>query len=162
MGQKAIVAKQAKIQSVVTDLKNSKSFIIFEYHGLTAKNITALRSELHEAGSKLYVLKNNILRRSLSEAGLGEIESQIKGPNAIAIGFEDEIIPIKAVHKVATDYEVVKLKSAYIENKFVDEMMVQQIAQIPGRDGLYSMFLSCLTSPIRSFLYALKAVSEKK
>lgn len=162
MSEKAIALKEAKIQSVVKDLKDAKSFIIFEYHGLTAKNITALRKELHDAGSKLYVLKNNILRRSLKEAGLGEIENEIVGPNAIAIGFEDEIAPIKSVHKIAGEFDFVHLKNAYLENKFVDKAMINQIAAIPGRDGLYSMFLSCLTSPIRSFMYALKAVSEKK
>ena len=36
------------------------------------------------------------------------------------------------------------------------------IANVPSRNGLYSMLLSCLQGPIRNFLYGLKSVGEKK
>lgn len=162
MSKKAIIAKEAKVNEVVTDLQKAKSFIVFEYHGLTAKSIAALRKELHDAGSKLYVLQNNILRRALKVAKLEGVEDKIVGPNAIAIAFEDEINPIKAVNNVAEEYEVVQLKTAFLEGNFMDASMIKEIANIPGRDGLLSMFLSCLSSPIRGFMYALKAVSETK
>lgn len=162
MSQKAIQAKEVQVQSITNDLKQAKSFIVFEYSGLTAKNITALRSELHKSGSKMYVLKNNILRRALKEAGINDFEGKVNGPNAIAIAFEDEISPIKSVNNLAKEFDVVNLKGAYIENTFADESKIKQLANIPGRDGLYSMFLSCLQSPIRGFLYAVKAVSETK
>ncbi|GAA5414598.1 50S ribosomal protein L10 [Ureaplasma ceti] len=162
MSQQAIQAKEVQVQSITSDLQKAKSFIVFEYSGLTAKSITALRSELYKSGSKMYVLKNNILRRALKEAGINDFEGLVKGPNAIAIAFEDEIAPIKNVNNVAKEFDVVNLKGAYIENTFADQNKIQQLANIPGREGLYSMFLSCLQSPIRSFLYAVKAVSETK
>lgn len=162
MSQKAIQAKEVQVQNIAEDLKRAKSFIVFEYSGLTAKNITALRTELHKSGSKMYVLKNNILRRALTEAGVNEFDGLVKGPNAIAIAFEDEIAPIKSVNDVAKEFDVVNLKGAYIENTFADESKIKALANIPGRDGLYSMFLSCLQAPIRGFLYAIKAVSETK
>ena len=107
-------------------------------------------------------MKNNILKRAIELANIQGFDGMIVGPNAIAMAFEDEINPIKSVNDVATDFEVVKIKGAYLENNFADINKVKQIASIPGRDGLYSMFLSCLQSPIRSFLYAVKAVSETK
>lgn len=162
MSQKAIQAKEVQVQNITNDLKQAKSFIVFEYSGLTAKSITALRAELHKSGSKMYVLKNNILRRALNEAGINDFEGKVKGPNAIAIAFEDEIAPIKSVNNVAKEFDVVHLKGAYLENSFADEAKIKQLANIPGRDGLYSMLLSCLQSPIRSFLYAVKAVGENK
>lgn len=162
MSLKAIQAKQDFVQTIANELKQAKSFIVFEYSGLTAKNITDLRFTLNKSGSKLRILKNNILKRAIELANIQGFDGTIVGPNAIAMAFEDEINPIKSVNDVATDFEVVKIKGAYLENNFADINKVKQIASIPGRDGLYSMFLSCLQSPIRSFLYAVKAVSETK
>lgn len=162
MSLKAIQAKQDLVQTIANELKQAKSFIVFEYSGLTAKDITNLRFTLNRSGSKLRILKNNILKRAIETADIQGFDGMIVGPNAIAMAFEDEINPIKSVNDVATDFEVVKIKGAYLENNFADVNKVKQIASIPGRDGLYSMFLSCLQSPIRSFLYAVKAVSETK
>lgn len=162
MSLKAIQAKQDFVQTIANELKQAKSFIVFEYSGLTAKDITDLRFTLNKSGSKLRILKNNILKRAIETANIQGFDGMIIGPNAIAMAFEDEINPIKSVNDVATDFEVVKIKGAYLENNFADINKVKQIASIPGRDGLYSMFLSCLQSPIRSFLYAVKAVSETK
>ena len=110
----------------------------------------------------MYVLKNNILRRALSSANIEGFDDYLTGPNAIAISFGDEITPFKSVNNVAKEFSVVKLKAGYIENTFADGSKIQQLANIPSRSGLYSMFLSCLQSPIRNLMYAFKAVSEKK
>lgn len=162
MSVKAIEAKQNLVKNIVEELKTAKSFIVFEYLGLTAKDITKLRFALTKGGSKMHVLKNNILDRALKDANIQGFDGMITGPNAIAIAFEDEINPIKSVSDVAADFEVVKIKGAYLEGNFADASKVKQISSIPGREGLYSMFMSCLQSPIRSFLYAVKAVSETK
>lgn len=162
MGKQAIIAKEAQVQNIKEELSKANSFIVFEYSGLSAKDITALRTELHNADSKMYVLKNNILRRALVEAKIEGFEDLLTGPNAIAISFGDEISPFKSVNNVAKEFDVVKLKAGYIENTFADASKVQQLANIPSRNGLYSMFLSCLQSPIRNLMYAFKAVGEKK
>lgn len=162
MSTKAIEAKQNLVQHIAGELQKAKSFVVFEYLGLTAKDITALRFELKKANSKLHILKNNILDRAIQAANISGFENLIKGPNAIAIAYEDEINPIKAVSNVAKNFEVVKVKGAYLENSFVDNNKFQSLASIPGRDGLYSMLLSCLQAPVRSFLYAVKAVSDTK
>ncbi|MDE5651606.1 MAG: 50S ribosomal protein L10 [Ureaplasma sp.] len=162
MSVKAINAKQTLVHEISENLKKAKSFVVFEYLGLTASEITSLRFALNKSNSKLQVLKNNILARAIKEANIDGFEGSFVGPNAIAIAFEDEISPIKEISKIAKNCECVKIKGAYLENNFLDAQKVQEIANIPGREGLYSMFLSCLQSPVRSFLYALKAVSETK
>lgn len=39
---------------------------------------------------------------------------------------------------------------------------MKTIATLPGREGLISMFLSCLQSPIRGFACAVKAIADKE
>lgn len=162
MSTRAIEVKQNRVQAIAKELQEAKSFIVFEYLGLTARDITKLRFTLNKAGSKLYILKNNILDRAIQTANIQGFEGLITGPNAIAIASKDEINPIKAISDIASDFDVVKIKGAYLENNFISVNKVKELASIPGREGLYSMLLSCLQSPIRSFLYAIKAVSDAK
>lgn len=157
-----LVKKEQEVDHIAEIIKNSKSFIVFEYHGLTAANIFALRNVLHETNSKLFVLKNNITERAFSKANVEGFEGRLVGPNAIAVAMDDEVAAIKAVNDVAKEFSFVKVKGAYLENKFADTNKIDQIAAIPGREGLYSMLLSCFTAPLRNVLYGLKAVAEKK
>ena len=47
---------------------------------------------------------------------------------------------------------------------FNDEefQQVEELAAIPGREGLLSMLLSVLQAPVRNFAYVVKAVAESK
>lgn len=158
-----VVKKQQEVAEIATVLKNAKSFIVFEYHGLTAANVFALRNVLHASNSKLFVLKNSISERAFKETNVYEgFEDKLTGPNAVAVAMDDEIAAIKAVNDVAKEFDFVKVKGAFLEGKFADKTKIDQIAAIPGREGLYSMLLSCFTAPLRNVLYGLKAVAEKK
>lgn len=158
----SIARKQQEVDHMAEVIQNSKSFIVFEYHGLTAANILALRNVLHSTNSKLFVLKNNITERAFQKAGIEGFENKLTGPNAVAVAMDDEIAAIKAVNDVAKEFNFIVVKGAYLENKFADTNKIGEIAAIPGREGLYSMLLSCFTAPLRNVLYGLKAVAENK
>lgn len=159
---KSVIAKkEADSQSLAEELKGCKSFLVFEYLGLNAKEATALRRRLHEADAKMYVAKNNIFNRALKSAGIDKI-SDISGPNALIISKGDEILPFKEIDGIIKKYKFIKFKGGIIDNQLVDQQSLSQIASIPGREGLYSMLLSCLQAPIRNFLYGIKAVGDQK
>lgn len=159
---KKIIEYKDNLSSEISEkIKSAKSFIVFEYSGLTAKEMTTLRKTLFKTHSNVMVLKNNILRRALDKADIKDF-GELVGPNAIAWGNEDEMAPLKEVFNLTKDHDFMKIKGSYLEGKFLDEEKTKSIASLPGREGLYSMFLSCLTGPIRGVLYALKAVEEKK
>lgn len=159
---KKIIAFKDNLSSEISEkIKSSKSFIIFEYSGLTAAEITTLRKTLFKTNSSVMVLKNNILNRALDKAGIKDF-GELVGPNAIAFSTKDEMAPLKEVYNLSKDHDFLKIKGAYLEKTYLDEQKTKSMASLPGRDGLYSMFLSCLSAPIRGVLYALKAVEEQK
>lgn len=159
---KKIIQYKDNLSSEISEkLKSAKSFIVFEYSGLTAAEMTTLRKNLFKTNSHVMIIKNNILRRALDKAGIKEF-GDLVGPNAIAWGEEDEIAPLKEIYSLSKDHDFMKIKGSYLENTFLDEAKTISMASLPGRDGLYSMFLSCLTAPIRGVLYALKALEEQK
>ncbi|MDE6477215.1 MAG: 50S ribosomal protein L10 [Mycoplasmoidaceae bacterium] len=156
-----IAKKEADSQTLAEELKTSKSFLVFEYLGLNAKDITSLRRNLHKAGAKMYVAKNNIFNRAMKLAGVDKI-SDIAGPNALIVSQGDEVAPFKEISEIAKKHTFIKFKGGILDNQFIGPDSLSQIASIPGREGLYSMLLSCLQAPIRNFLYGIKAVGESK
>ena len=108
----------------------------------------------------MYVAKNNIFNRAFKLANVPLAE--LSGPNAIIVAHGDEVIPFKEIHKLMNTYKQVVYKCGIIGNETILPEQLATIANIPSRNGLYSMLLSCLQGPIRNFLYGLKSVGEKK
>jgi large subunit ribosomal protein L10 len=156
-----IQAKEQESKELAAQLVQAKSIIIFEYLGLTAKELTALRKKLHMGNAKMYVSKNNIYNRAISLAKL-EGFSPLQGPNAILIANGDEIIPFKELHEIIKSHNFVKYKDGILEARHITPDELTKIASIPGREGLLSMLLSCLQASIRNLAFGIKAIGEHK
>lgn len=158
---KAIIEQKAKLTNeFVEKIKRAKSFLVFEYLGLTVKDLTNMRKKLHNNGACVSIVKNNILNRALKVLNLNATECT--GPNAIIIHSDDEICGFKAVADFVTKKKFVKFKFGYLDNKLIEATQLPEIAAIPGRKDLYCMILSCLTAGIRNFLYGLNAYAKTK
>lgn len=156
-----ILKKETLSKELAEDLKKAKSIILFEYLGLNAKTITALRKKLHAANAKMYVQKNNIFTRALNLAGITGF-GEISGPNAMLVSFGDEIVPFKEINEVIKINNFVKFKIGKLSNDIITSNKLATIANIPSREGLLSMLLSCLQASIRNLAYGIKAVGEHK
>ena len=54
------------------------------------------------------------------------------------------------------------LKGGVVEGKVVDVDTIKELSSLPNREGMLSMLLSCLQSPIRGFACAVKVVADAK
>ncbi|MBT8867297.1 50S ribosomal protein L10, partial [Lactobacillus delbrueckii subsp. bulgaricus] len=59
-------------------------------------------------------------------------------------------------------FDVVEIKGGALEGQVATKEQVEELAAIPGREGLLSMLLSVLQAPVRNFAYVVKAVAESK
>jgi large subunit ribosomal protein L10 len=165
--KKGIMNKQIQEQKVnevnelTEQLKDAKSLIVFEYLGLTAKTLTALRRKLHEQNAKMIVYKNNIYTRAIASAGLQGF-GEFSGPCAMVVAKGDEIAPFKIIADLIKENKFVVYRDGLLEGSHITSGNLGVISTMPGRNQLYSMFLSCLQGSLRNFLYGLKAVGEKK
>ncbi|MDR2636403.1 MAG: 50S ribosomal protein L10 [Mycoplasmataceae bacterium] len=154
--------KIQQVEAIVSQLKEAKSFIIFEYLGLTGKKVAELRRNLHNINAKMYVAKNNIFARALKECGHGDEMGEIAGPCALIIAKGDEIVPFKEINTLMKDFKFIHYKNGYLEGSVVGIDKLSTIASLPTRDGLLSMLCSVLQGSIRNLMYGLKAVSNTK
>lgn len=162
MNKSVLEAKQAVVSEIVEKAKAAGSITIAEYRGLTVAQIQELRRALKAENATMCVYKNSLVERAVNELGMEGLDDMLTGPNAIIFSEGVSNGP-----KVATKYsrrfgDVFTIKGGYVEGKAYDKKAMVEIGKLPGKEGLISMFLSCLQAPVRQFAATVKAVAEAK
>ena len=161
MNQAVLQAKSETVKTIEEKAKKSQTIVVCEYRGLTVAQIQEVRRALHKEKAEMAVYKNSLVERACDELGYADLKEVLKGPNAIVFS-EDVIAGAKVVAKYAKRHkDVLVVKGGIVEGKFVDAKGIIEVSKLPGKEGLISMFLSCLQAPIRSFACAVKAVADK-
>jgi large subunit ribosomal protein L10 len=161
MNQQVLAAKSETVKEISEKAKKSSTIIVCEYRGLTVAQIQEVRRALRKENAEMNVYKNSLVERAVDELGYNELNDILTGPNAIVFS-EDVIAGAKVIAKYAKRHrDVLIVKGGIVEGKFVDAKGMLEVAKLPGKEGLISMFLSCLQAPIRSFACAVKAVADK-
>ena len=162
MNKAVLEAKQSVVKEIVDKAKDSQTIIVAEYRGLSVAQLQELRRALRKEDAELCVYKNSLVERAGAELGYEGLNDILSGPNAIIFSKE-----ISGGAKVANKYarrfrDTLKIKGGVVEGKFVDADKMKEVAKLPGKEGLLSMFLSCLQAPIRQFACTVKAVADAK
>ena len=161
MNQAVLSNKQAVVEEITKKINDSQSTLVCEYRGLTVAEVTELRRGLREEGVDFKVYKNTMVERACDDCGFEDLKDALKGPNAFAFS-EDATAPARVLAKFAKKHKALVLKKGIVEGKVVDEATIKELSLLPNRDGMLSMLLSCLQSPVSSFARVVKAVAEAK
>ncbi|CAM3895652.1 50S ribosomal protein L10 [Alkalicoccus chagannorensis] len=157
-----IEQKQGVVNEITTKLKESQAAIVVDYRGLNVAEVTELRQQMRDAGIDFKVYKNTMVRRATEAADLTELDEHLTGPNAIAFGYDDVVLPAKILNDFAKDHEALELKAGVIEGEYASLDKVKALANLPSQEGLLSMLANVLQAPIRGLAIATKAVADQK
>ena len=161
MNQDILKSKQEIVAKISDSIKESASMTIVEYGGLTVAEISELKKSLKAAGSTFNVFKNTLVTRASDDLGYKDLNQYLSGSNAFVFSKEINAGP-KVLAKFAKKNELLVIKAGIAEGKVMDAQGMKTIASLPDRNGLLSMFLSCLNAPIQKFAATVKAVADSK
>ena len=153
--------KQPVIQEISEQIKDAASVVIVDYRGLNVAQDTALRKEMREAGVVYKVYKNTMMRFAFKDTDFAQLDDQLEGPNAIAIGKEDATAPARILAKFAKTAPALEIKAGVVEGTFYDAEGMKQIASVPSREELLSKLLGSLQSPITNLARVLNQIAEQ-
>lgn len=155
--QKIIEMKANVVDEIEAKIKDSSSIVLFEYRGLTVTETNELRKKLRESDSEYKVYKNTLTKRALDKLNidLGELE----GPKAIAFG-KDAVAPIKVLSDFSKEHKNLELKVGIVDGEVADINMLKELASIPSREGLLTMFASGLLAIPKDFAICLDLHSK--
>ena len=109
MNEAVLDAKIQLVNEVCDKFTSSASAVVVEYRGLTVAEVTELRRELRKEGVDFKVYKNGVTRRAAEQAGYGDLNDQLVGPNAIAFS-TDAVAPSRVLAKFAKKHDKLVLK----------------------------------------------------
>lgn len=165
--------KALVIAEIKGKLSDSKSAVLVDYRGLTVDEVTQLRKEFREKGAEYKVYKNTLMEIAAKELGLDGLIPFLKGPTAIAFGVKDPVAPAKVLTESIKKLKKMEIKAGVVEGMVIDVNGVKALAELPSREELIAKMLGSMNAPIsglvtvlggtiRSLLYTLNAVKEKK
>ena len=144
--------KEQKVEQVdvlTEKLKKAKVAVLTDYRGLTVSQMQELRGKLRTGNVEYRVVKNTLARRAADAAGYKALESELKGPIAIAFGYEDLSLPPRLINEfVRTTRLKLEVVGGLVEGRVFNRDQVKQLADLPSRDVLLAQLLGTLQSPV--------------
>jgi large subunit ribosomal protein L10 len=141
--------KVEQVDVLTEKLKKAKVAVLTDYRGLTVSQMQELRGKLRTGNVEYRVVKNTLARRAADAAGYKALESELKGPIAIAFGYEDLSLPPRLINEfVRTTRLKLEVVGGLVEGRVFNRDQVKQLADLPSREVLLAQLLGTLQSPV--------------
>ncbi len=141
--------KAEQVELLTEKLKKAKVAVLTDYRGLTVKQMQDLRGKLRTGNVEYRVVKNTLARRAADTAGYKDLDSELKGPVAIAFGYDDVSLPPRLINEfVRTTRLKLEVVGGLVEGRVVNRDQIKQLADLPSREVLLAQLLCTLQSPV--------------
>lgn len=162
--------KQAIVKELVTKLTDSH-FYITDSQGLSVSQINQIRKECFQKNIQYQVVKNTLLKRTLTllqdkQLELGDIQNQsyFKGFSGVFIVKKAANEPAKIIANFQKNKNVKKplLKMAIVHGElYRGGQSLQTLIKLKSKEVLISELISLLKSPTRQIVSSLQGASNK-
>ncbi|MBR0350333.1 MAG: 50S ribosomal protein L10 [Clostridia bacterium] len=160
--EKILNQKKEEVTALANKIKDAKLVLLADYRGINVEDVTNLRTTLRNANAEYKVIKNNITKRALAEAGIEGLEDKLEGPTAVIMTNEDYLEPTKAIYKFSKENDFYKIKGGVIEGKVMTAEEIITLAKLPSKETLLSMLAGALLGNISKLAVALDQVKVQK
>ena len=162
MNQQVLEAKKQQVEEIKGKIQSAKGIVILDYMGLTVAQDTAFRKELRDNGIDYAVLKNRLVKIAFNELGYTQFDEALNGPTAVAFSSTDEVAPAKFILKNIKALNKMKVKCGMVDNAYMDENGVKQLADTPSKDILLARLVGSIAAPISKLAICLNKIAELK
>ncbi len=165
--------KESILNEISERIAESDFILLADYTGLDVAGLTELRGQLRGERSRLTVMKNTLVARALDERVRDGMAAALKGPTAVVTGAGDITAVAKILKQFTGAHPSASVKGGCLNNSILTAADVEALATLPAREVLLSQVVGTVAAPmtqlvgvmaskVRSLLYVLRAVEEKK
>lgn len=141
--------KAEQVELLTEKLKKAKVAVLTDYRGLTVSQMQELRGRLRGGDVEYRVIKNTLARRAAQAAGHPALESELKGPVAIAFGYDDLGLPSRLINDfIKTTRLKLDIVGGLVEGRVFSPDQMKQLADLPSREALIAQLMGTLQSPV--------------
>lgn len=166
--------KEELVSQVVSDIQSSKALVFADYKGVPVKELTELRRELMNAGSRWQVLKKTLLHIALQQSNVKVEGRTLSGQVGVAYS-HDEVTAAKILSDFKKKHKdlAFTIQGGALGAKALTTEEVISLAKLPSQDELRGQLVGVLAGPLsgfvrvlngntQSFVRVLKAIGESK
>ncbi len=150
--------KEDKISQMKEKVDKAQVAIVTEYKGLSVEEITNLRRALQKEGGDYMVTKNTLAKLAIKGTPYEVLAETLKGPIAIAFGFNDQVAPAKALSKFIKDTKKGEIIAAAMDGRLMSADEAKALATLPSKEEIYAKMLGCINSPASGIANSVNAV----
>lgn len=156
MKEKTLRVKSQNVEEIKEKIGKAQSVVLVDYRGLNVEQLTELRSQYRKAGVDYKVYKNTMMRLAFKDLGLEDFNEFLKGPSAVAFGYDDPVEVAKITAEFAKTNTKLEIKAGIVDGKVIDVDGVNSLASLPSREVLVAQVLGGLNAPIQGFANVLQ------
>jgi large subunit ribosomal protein L10 len=139
--------KASIVSDLAEKLKRSPFVLVTDYQHMKVGDFGELRNRLAPTGAEVHVVKNNFLKRAMTDSGLPDVADKLTGQTAIVTG-EKDVAPVAKILKIFTaEFKVAALKIGLVDKSLLSVQEVETLADLPAREVLLGQLLGLLLSP---------------
>ena len=150
--------KSEKIDAIKSKVEKAQVAIITEYKGYSVEEITNLRRALQKEGGDYMVTKNTLAKVAIKGTSYEAMADLMKGPIAIAFGFDDQVSPAKVVSKFIKDSKKGEILGAVLDGNLLSAAEAKALANLPSKEELYAKMLGSINSPATGITLGINGV----
>ncbi len=156
------VEKKEILDKLDKIIKDAKSMVFVNFHGLNVADTTQIRRKLKSEGIGFFVSKKSLTKRAMESKKFTGSIPELTGEVGLAYGI-DLIAPAREVYEFQKKYKnSISILGGVFEEKFMTKEEMMSIALIPPIKTLQAMFVNVINSPIQGFVMAIDQIAKKK
>ncbi|ASP27812.1 50S ribosomal protein L10 [Spiroplasma corruscae] len=154
--------KTEVINEIASKIQSCKGMVVAEYKKLSVAQLSQLRNMAREEKIFIKVYKDSLFQRATNQLKITGLDAFLTQQNIFLFSEEDPIKPAKLVAKFSKKNPDLKLKAGIYEGNVMDTAAITEVAMLPSKEELYSMFASSLIYPLRQFMLIVKEIAKTK
>jgi large subunit ribosomal protein L10 len=152
--------KTDKVGKLAGELAGSTSAIIGTFKALTADKDFDLRKTVRAAGGSYHVVKNKLAARAGEGTKIEAALKGLKGVSSVAYTSGDPVALAKALSNWVKDNAEFTFKLGIVDGKVITVEEVKELANMPGKDELFSKLLFLINSPAQRLATVINATGR--
>lgn len=156
--------KQQQINEIKKQIQESYGVVVWDFQGLSAKEISGLKRLIRDNDGIDTVYKNRIIKIAFEDLNKPEIGEFLKGTSSFLFLKNKDSKSLKELYNFIKKQKNKKitLKAGYINDEFYDTVGINEIASLPSKEELLSMLLVALQGNMKNFAFVLSEVNKQK
>lgn len=138
--------KKEAVAALNEVFKTTSVVVVAHYSGLSVAQMQNLRKQMREAGAKVQVAKNRLVKIALEGTSSASITGLMTGPTLIAYS-DDPVAAPKAAVAFAKDHDKLVILGGAMGQTVLDPDSVKSLATMPSLDELRAKIIGLVQAP---------------